>query len=199
MKKFSAVPFLAAVAMLCSCSLRQPAVMTQDYALKVPAPAAGLARTRPISVLPVTAAPGASGQMFFYRADDLRYERDFYNRLIAPPAQLLTGELRTWITKSKVGTVCEPGSPLAPDWIVEPRLTEFYADYRDPQRPRAVVSMVIALIARNDSGNRQIFERTYRGEVPMREISPSAAAEGWGRASGQLFAAFTRDLRQVAP
>ena len=197
MKKLFTVSL--ATAALCSCSLREPAIVTQDYALAVPAPAAGPARAKSISVLPVSADPGASGQMFSYRVDDLRYERDFYNRLLAPPPQLLTGELREWLAKSKAGAVREPGSPLGSDLVVQPRLTGFYADYRDPQRPRAVVEMVIVLVERDASGNRQVFERTYRGEVPMREVSPAAAAEGWGRAAAEVFADFTRDLRRAAP
>lgn len=199
MKRLCAMSALAAALVITSCSLRQPAVVTQDYALKVPAPAAGPAGDKSIAVLPVTAAPSVNGQMFSYRVDDLRYDRDYYNRLLAPPAQSLTDELRQWLMKAKAGPVREPGSPLASDWIVQPRLTEFHADYRDLQHPHAVVSMVIVLILRTDSGSRQVFERTYRGEVPMREISPAAAAEGWGLAAGRIFAAFTRDLRKAAP
>lgn len=199
MKRLCSMSALAAAMAIASCSMRQPAVVTQDYALEVPAPAAGPPGDKSIAVLPVSAAPSVNSQMFSYRVGDLRYDRDYYNRLLAPPAQLLTDELREWLMKSKVGPVREPGSPLASDWIVQARLTEFHADYRDLQRPRAVAGMVIVLIARNDSGGRQVSERTYRGEVPMREISPAAAAEGWGLAAGRIFAAFTRDLRKAAP
>lgn len=189
---FGALGTLAVAA----CSLRQPAVVTEDYALPLPVAPAGMTGGKTVSVLPFTASPAASGQMFLYRADDLRYERDFYNRFLAPPAQMLTGSLRQWILQSKAAGVREPGAPLSSDFIVQPGLNELYADYRDTSQPRAVVSMVMVLIRRDPSGNRQVFERTYRQEVPMAEVSPSAAVDGWSRATARIFGKFTADFRR---
>ncbi len=197
------LPGFMACAALClgaaSCSLRQPAVVTQSYALELPSPPAGPAGKKSIAVLPFSAAPAASGQMFLYRADELRYESDFYNRHLVPPARMLTGELRQWLMKSKAGPVREPGAPLSSDLVVQPRLTELYADYRDVQHPRAVVAMDMVLIARDGSGSRQLFDRDYRRAVPMKEVSPAAAVEGWGRGAGQIFSEFAGDLRRAAP
>ncbi len=180
---------------MAACSLRQPAVVTEDYAFPLPAAPAGAQGGKSVSVLPFGSAPAASGQMFLYRADDLRYERDFYNRFLVPPAQTLTGSLRKWLGQSNAAEVREPGAPLSSDFIVQPRLTELYADYRDPSQPRAVVSMVVVLIRRDPSGNRQVFERVYRGEVPMAEVSPASAVDGWSRATAQIFGKFTADFR----
>lgn len=180
-----------------SCSLRQPAVVTQDYALKLPAPSAGPAGARGITVMPFTAAPPASGQMLLYRTGDFRYESDFYNRFLAPPPQVLTGELRQWLAGSKAGAVRDPGSPLASDLIVQPRLHELYADYRDVGNPRAVVAMDIVLIGRTDSGDRQLFRRIYRREVPMKGVSPADAVEAWGKGAGWIFSEFTGDMRRA--
>ncbi len=179
-----------------SCSLRQPAVVIQDYALKLPAPSVGPAGSRAITVMPFTAPAQASGQMLLYRTGDLRYESDFYNRFLAPPPQALAGELRQWLAGAKVGVVRDPGSPLATDFIVQPRLSELYADYRDIKNPRAVVAMDIVLIGRDGSGDRQIFRRIYRREVPMKAVSPTDAVEGMGRGAGQIFAEFADDVRR---
>jgi len=186
---------LAAAVGLSACTLRQPAVQTDNFTFDLATPRAGRPGTSSISVLPFTAAPAASGQMFLYRADEIRFEHDFYNRFLAPPARLLTGALRTWLMRSQAGPVREPGAPLASDLIVQPHLTELYADYRDLGRPRAVVAMTMTLIARRPDGNRELFERSYRREIPLREVSPAAAVEGWSRGVSQIFAQFTRDLR----
>jgi len=186
-----------AVALLGACAIRQPAVVTENFSFKLPTPRAGPAGGRSIAVLPFAAAPTATGQMLLYRAGELRYEHDFYNRFLAPPAQLLTGELRSWLARSQAGPVREPGAPLSSDLIVQPRLTELHADYRDVGRPRAVVAMTMGLIARDPDGNREVFERTYRREVPMREVSPTAAVEAWSRGVAEIFTQFTRDLRRA--
>jgi hypothetical protein len=117
--------------------------------------------------------------MLLYRADELRYESDYYNRFLAPPERMLTDALRNWLLQARVGEVREPGAPLAADLLVQARLTELYADYRDVERPRAVVAMVMVLIKRDPAGNRQLFEKTYRRAVPMKEVSPRAAVQGW--------------------
>ncbi|MBU3665421.1 MAG: hypothetical protein FGM15_06030 [Chthoniobacterales bacterium] len=187
--------FLLAGTLLCGCSLRQPAVLTDNFAFDIPAPAPGMRGGRTISVLPFSAAPQAAGQMFLYRADESRYERDYYNRFLAPPAQMLGGQLRKWLMLSRAGEVLQPGGPLAADLVVQPRLVSLYADYRDTSKPRAVVAVVMVLVDRGSDGDRQLFENIYRREIPMREVSPAAAAEGWSKGFAEIFAQFTRDLR----
>ena len=124
-----------------------------------------------------------------------QFNDDFYNRFLAPPAQLLTGDLRRYLLQSKVGPVREPGAPLSSDFIIQPRLDDLYADYRDTTRPRAVAAITMVLVARQPSGNKQVFEKTYRREIVMDEVSPAAALRGWNKGVGQIFWQFTRDLR----
>jgi hypothetical protein len=188
--------FTGLVALLAAgCSLRQPAVVTENFTFDLPDAARVAPGDQSIAVLPFSAAPTASGQMFLYRTGAARYEHDFYNRFLAPPAQLLTGALRKYLLQSKVGPVREPGAPLSSDYIIQPRLDDLYVDYRDPARPRAVAAMTMVLVARQPSGNRQVFEKTYRREIVMDEVSPAAAARAWGNGAGQIFRQFTRDLR----
>jgi len=193
MKRAGSIAFVALL--LAGCTLRQPAVVTENFTFNVPAAARVAPGDKSISVLPFTASPTASGQMFLYRADAARYELDFYNRFLAPPAQLLTGDLRKYLLQAKVGPVREPGAPLSSDFIVQPRLDDLYADYRDLARPRAVVAMTMVLVARQPSGNKQVFEKSYRREIPLDEVAPAAAARGWGQGAGQIFRQFTGDLR----
>ncbi len=187
----------AAVCLLpAACTLRQPPVVTESYAFDLPKAEAGPVGERSIAVLPFNASSEAAGQMFLYRSGEMIYEHDFYNRFLAPPAQMLTGELRRWLSRTRVGPVREPGAPLSSDLLVQPRLSELYADYRDVSRPRAVVAMVFTVVAREPSGNRELFERTYRRVVPMSDVSPAAAAKGWSSAVAGIFGEFTRDLRE---
>lgn len=184
---------------LSACSLRQPAVVIENFALDLPAAPAGPKAGTSVTVLPFTATPTASGQMLLYRVDDLRYEHDFYNRLLAPPAQTLTMSLRRWLRESRAATVREPGAPLDSDFIVQPRLDALHADYRDPSSPRAVVGMTIVLIRREPAGNRQAFERSYRREAAMKDVSPASAVEGWSRGAAEIFRDFTGDFRKESP
>lgn len=194
--QFRIAALLAVVLSASSCTLRQPAVTAENFSFDIPAAARGPVGGQSIAVLPFTAGPKASGQMLLYRADELRYEHDFYNRLLAPPPQMLTGALRKYLSQARAGRVHEPGAPLSSDFIVQPRLTELYADYRQADRPRAAVTMVIVLIKRENGGNRELFERTYRRSIPMKAVSPAAAVEGWSEGIGQIFWEFTRDLRR---
>ena len=196
MKKIFLGAGLAAALAVSACSLRQPAVTVETFSFDSPTASRGPVGGSAISVLPFTAGPRAAGQMLLYRADDLRYEHDFYNRFLAPPAQMLTGGLRRYLSQARAGQIREPGAPLESDLIVQPRVTELYADYRDVSRPRATVTMVIVLIKREPGGNRELFERTYRRSIPMKAVSPAAAVLGWSEGIGQVFWELTRDLRR---
>ncbi len=197
MKKIFLGAGLAAALAVSACSLRQPAVTVETFSFDIPAASRGPVGGSAISVLPFTAGPRAAGQMLLYRADDLRYEHDFYNRFLAPPAQMLTGGLRRYLSQARAGQIREPGAPLESDLIVQPRVTELYADYRDVSRPQATVTMVIVMIKREPGGNRELFERTYRRSIPMKAVSPAAAVQGWSEGIGQIFWEFTRDLRRA--
>ena len=197
MKKIFLAAGLAAALAVSACSLRQPAVTVETFSFDIPAASRGPVGGSAISVLPFTAGPRAAGQMLLYRADDLRYEHDFYNRFLAPPAQMLTGGLRRYLSQARAGQIREPGAPLESDLIVQPRVTELYADYRDVSRPQATVTMVIVMIKREPGGNRELFERTYRRSIPMKAVSPAAAVQGWSEGIGQIFWEFTRDLRRA--
>ena len=197
MKKIFLGAGLAAALAVSACSLRQPAVTVETFSFDIPTASRGPVGGSAISVLPFTAGPRAAGQMLLYRADDLRYEHDFYNRFLAPPAQMLTGGLRRYLSQARAGQIREPGAPLESDLIVQPRVTELYADYRDVSRPQATVTMVIVLIKREPGGNRELFERTYRRSIPMKAVSPAAAVQGWSEGIGQIFWEFTRDLRRA--
>lgn len=197
MKKIFLGAGLAAALAVSACSLRQPAVTVETFSFDIPEASRGPVGGSAISVLPFTAGPRAAGQMLLYRADDLRYEHDFYNRFLAPPAQMLTGGLRRYLSQARAGQIREPGAPLESDLIVQPRVTELYADYRDVRRPQATVTMVIVLIKREPGGNRELFERTYRRSIPMKAVSPAAAVQGWSEGIGQIFWEFTRDLRRA--
>lgn len=197
MKSRAWFPLAAAALGLASCSLRQPAVSTDDYAFVVPPPARGPAGERSIAVLPFTAGPKAAGQMLLYRVGETRYEHDFYNRLLAPPPQMLTGALRRYLSQARAGRVREPGGPLGSELVVQPRVIELYADYRNEGRPRATVAMVMVLIGRSADGKKELFERTYRQSVPLESVSPAAAVDGWSEAIGRIFRDFTLDLRRA--
>ena len=82
--------------------------------------------------------------------------------------------------------------------MVQPRLIELHADYRNEARPAATVAMVIVLIERRPEGNKELFERTYRRSIPMQSISPAAAVDAWSVGIGQIFWEFTRDLRRAS-
>ena len=157
MKKIFIGAGLAAALAVSACSLRQPAVTVETFSFDIPAASRGPVGGSAISVLPFTAGPRAAGQMLLYRADDLRYEHDFYNRFLAPPAQMLTGGLRRYLSQARAGQIREPGAPLESDLIVQPRVTELYADYRDVSSPQATVTMVIVMIKREPGGNRELF------------------------------------------
>ncbi len=180
-----------------ACTLRQPAVVTNNFAFDLPPAARGPASSRTLAVLPFTHGPTTGGQMFLYRADELRYESDFYNRFLDPPGQMLTSALRRWLREARAGEVIAAGTPISASLLIQPKINALYADYRDLAQPRAVVGMRISVVALDSEGNRQLLDRSYDESVVMREVSPEAAVEGWSRGIAAIFASFTRDLRRV--
>lgn len=195
------LPALAAMLPLAaaSCALLAPAppVAPAYYVLEPAPPPPGPPSGRTVSVLPFTAGPCASGQLLLYRTGEERFERDYYNRFLAPPSRMLTGALRRALARARAGRILEPAGPLEAGLVVQPHLTELHADYRNPDRPRAVAAMVVVVAGRPGPDRRLVLDRTYRREVPMGHTGPGEAVRAMERAMASVFAEFAADLRRA--
>ena len=153
---------------------------------------AGVLRIRNLEI----AAP-FEGLPLVYRTGDYSYVRDPYAAFLDTPAESLLVTIREWLRgNASFSAVIEPGSSLKPNTLAEIRVTRLYGDFRQPQRPAAVLTIHFLFFdAPNAIPGRVLLEREYARSIALKSATPGALMEGWNQALTQVLTQVISDIR----
>ena len=172
--------------LLSACSLSRPAVEIHSYLIVPQWP-----QTRHddqaihIRVQPLEIAPQFEGKPLVYRFSDVRYEADFYNEFLVAPRIMLMEQSAEWLRRAGYDATTN-GSRDA--YVLRASVPAMYGDFRDRERPLAVLTTRYTLTAPDTA--QPILEREYAVTVPLTDRSAQSVAQG-------LSAALTRTLERL--
>jgi cholesterol transport system auxiliary component len=142
--------------------------------------------------------PAFQGQEFVYRTDDTRYESDFYNQWFVAPSTMLTQQVQNWLINAHVFEhVVAASSYAETTHRLEGTVTDLYEDYRQKDRPKAVLGIRMVLIEDTPSRTAIVFQRDYRQMVEVTDTSPDGLTLAWNQGLEKVFMDFEQDLRGV--
>lgn len=189
------------LALLTGCSaITRPAPVRLTYLLE-PSPPPALAQSQP-SALRVgnfnVAAP-FRGKAFVYRVGELRYETDFYDEFIVPPAAMITEQTARALASARpFARIAGPGATADAEWVLDGFVSALYADMREPGKPAAELVITFYLTsAAGGAVSTPQWSREYRRHAPMRASSAVAFAEALNGAFGEICAELARDLASL--
>jgi ABC-type uncharacterized transport system auxiliary subunit len=134
-----------------------------------------------------------------YRTDEIRYESDFYNQLMASPAVMIKDQTRDWLKRSPAIEFVFPAiAATNPYYLIDGKVLEFYGDYRRSNEPKAVLKIEWTVSKSGPEGNEVIFQRIYSEVIPISKTSPKSLVEGWDRALARILSEFEGNLRVLA-
>jgi len=156
-----------------------------------------LATARVLGIRNLQIAAPFEGRSLVYRTGDNAYVRDPYAEFLDTPAESLLVTIREWLRdNASFAVVVEPGSYLKPNTFAEIGVTRFYGDFRQPQRPVAVLTMrFLFLDATNGLPGKVLLEREYARSIPLKSATPAALMDGWNQALTQILTKVTSDFR----
>ena len=193
--KYSALVAIAAV-VVAGCSLSRPAPVKQQYLLDPPAPvAATKAQPTSVRIGNVNVAAPFRGRSFVLREADLRYETDYYNEFLVPPATMLTELTGRALERSKAfSRVVPPGYSADADWVLDGFVSSLYGDERDGKKVSADVTVSYFLFQSGGGSGMPVWTRDYHKHVPLAAPTTEAYAAALNTAFGEIFAELARDL-----
>ena len=178
--------------------LSRPALKRQTFAFTIPEMApTNAATTRVLGIRNLEIAAPFEGLPLVYRTGDYSYVRDPYAGFLDPPADSLLVTIREWLRgNASFSAVIEPGSSLKPNTLAEIRVTRLYGDFRQPQRPAAVLTIHFLFFdAPNAIPGRVLLEREYARSIALNSATPGALMEGWNQALTQVLTQVISDFR----
>jgi cholesterol transport system auxiliary component len=191
MKSLSALWIIAALlaGLGSSCiSLERSYPEKRFYVLEVRAPAANgeAMQNEILQVSTLRISPRYQDRSFVYRISDGGFETDFYNQFIAPPAGLISEEIR----KGLIGAQLFKYVTSASNGI--------YGDFRNLSAPTAVIDLEFFLTSDVPAKPGVLMQKRYVQSVPVSSRSPEALIKSWDLALEQIITTLTADIRNTA-
>jgi cholesterol transport system auxiliary component len=170
------------------------------YVLEVrePAPAGGAVQDAILQVSTLRISPRYQDRSFVYRISDNGFEADFYNQFIAPPAGLISEEIR----KSLIGAelfkyVISASNSQPPSYVLEGAVNGIYGDFRNRNAPAAVIDLEFFLTSDLPAKPGILLQKRYVKSVPVSSRTPDALVKSWDLALEAILTALIEDLRAV--
>jgi len=151
---------------------------------------------RILSVASLRISPRYADRSFVYRTSTAAYEADFYNQFLIAPESMISEELRKGLAASELFKyVVGPSNSLQPNYVLEGSINALYGDFRDPNRPVAVLEIEFFLYNQDPAAAGVSLQKRYEKSVPLSEKSPEALVKGWDQALADIVAALVADLK----
>ncbi|OIO02434.1 MAG: hypothetical protein AUJ49_06095 [Desulfovibrionaceae bacterium CG1_02_65_16] len=145
------------------------------------------------------AAPRVSGRELVYRTAPSAWTADYYNMFFVSPADMLTQDLRAWLTSAHIfANVVDPASLAPSGYILEGNVSALHGDFA--AKPAQAVAEIQFILLKNTPGERQIvFTRDYRRRVPLAANNPQELVRALREAVSGVYAGLEADLRAAVP
>ena len=148
---------------------------------------------------PISVVPQFADRYLTYRTDEIRYESDFYNQLIASPAVIIKDQAHVWLKGSPaIEFVLPTDVSTNPYYLIDGKVLEFYGDYRRSDEPKAVLKMEWTVSKSDPEGMKVLFQKVYPEAISIPGTSPQSLVEGWNQDLVKILSVFEGDLITLA-
>ncbi|HUD45762.1 MAG TPA: ABC-type transport auxiliary lipoprotein family protein [Candidatus Baltobacteraceae bacterium] len=191
---------IGAVVLLTGCLARAP-LEQQSFLFNPPPPPApkGAPGSRVLGIRTLEVAAPFEERAFVYRSGENSYDSDPYAGFMVVPAEGLVSPVCNWLRQAGAfSAVVEADSAVKPDAMVEIHVGQLYGDFRQSEKPTAVLAMrFVFLDASNGIPRNVILQREYSREIPLNARTATALIEGWNQALAQILDSVTLDFEHV--
>ncbi|MDB6121592.1 MAG: uncharacterized protein JWQ71_585 [Pedosphaera sp.] len=200
LRQISLVSGLILALLLCGCASRAH-WKKEAFALAAPSGETGAAaHTNVLSLNRVTVSPLFDGQPLVYRTGENSYERDPYAEFLVPLNRMLEQCLRAYLHKGHAfAVVLAPGSGLKSSCSMEISVSQFYGDFRQPDKPFAVMQLRFLLYSTEPANRgRMLWQRELSKRFPLAHRTPAALVDAWNAGLQQIMEDINTELKYLA-
>ncbi len=161
-------------------------------------------RGEPILIKEFSINSAFDSHAFVYYTGKDRYTTDFFNEFITYPARLITEKISGYLFSTACFTPAFTGVQQEVNFRLSGKIIRLYADFQDPDHPKAVVEVRMILEKRTletGTGNtyQVILNKAYPAQEPMSSSQPAQLVAGWNKGLARIMAAFVRDFQALTP
>lgn len=186
--------FLAGL--VAGCSVGESIPQPTNYAMTASLPVVKSARIgETLRIDHVRSVPPFNDTQMIYRLNEVRFEKDYYNRFLSDPESIVSNQLASWLQQMGLyDIVALPSVHTPSNQVLQVTITKLFGDFREGQQPTAVMEIQFFLVDNTDYRPEVVFSKTYTSRIPIESKSPSLLAEGYGVAMTNIFEQLTLEL-----
>lgn len=143
--------------------------------------------------------PSFDSHSLVYQITKNEYKTDYYNEFISYPAKLITEKIAEYLYASEYFKPALIQMKKDIDFRLSGKITKLYGDFKDINKPEAVMELRIILEKKTGSTFNAISGKTYLTRVPISSTAPAHLVEGWNKGLEKNMIQFTRDLKFIYP
>ncbi|MEP7063450.1 MAG: ABC-type transport auxiliary lipoprotein family protein [Betaproteobacteria bacterium] len=181
---------------LSACSLTRPPPVKAQFLLQ-PAMPERVTKTQPgaLRVGTVNVAGPFRDRSFVVRVSDLRYETDFYDEYVTPPAPMIAEATSRALSRAKVFShIAAPGTLGQADYVLDGFVSALYADHREQNSCKAVLVISYYLSQADTGSGVPFWSKDYRRDTPCKDDSAEAFAQGLNTGLSEILVTLAKDL-----
>ena len=167
----------------------------ESYLLTIPTPKnLKIEKKQELIIDQVTDTAPFDKMHFIYRTQN-QYLTDYYNYFLTPPSQQIFPALLKYIKyRTAFNPSISPETDL-PQLELQGRIIEIYADYRQTDKPQAMVAMRFVLIKTENNRRTKVFEKTFRASNILTAKNSSALVAAWNKCFRQIMLNLTNAIK----
>lgn len=134
-----------------------------------------------LEVMATTAASPFDLNEFIYRVSGGRFISDYYHSFLASPNEQITDLVIRYFGNQPLffDVMSASNQTSVPDYTLQARIVDLYADYQNSQRPQAVMTLRFQLFHQPNSVLK--FSQLYSARVPLKKKTNEALVLAWNR------------------
>ncbi len=150
-----------------------------------------------LTIYNVTSAQQFSSLAFVYRTSDINYTRDYYNIFFNSPSDQIQDQMVKYLAATNLFQhVTDEINILHTTYSLHSKVIELYADYRDSNQPKAV--MTIKFMVFRGTKSKIVLAKTITSSAPLATKSTRALVEAWNNDLAIILAQLTTDLKKLS-
>jgi hypothetical protein len=139
-------------------------------------------------------SPEFESSFFIYKISANRFTNDYYNKFMVPPARMISDAVRDALYRSAFFRPAPASDPSDIIFRLRGKITQLYADVGNPEQPRAVMALRLALEQQTGTGFVPVINQDYTDSRPTPRARPSDLVQAWNRCLEQILADFFMDV-----
>jgi ABC-type uncharacterized transport system auxiliary subunit len=129
-----------------------------------------------------TIEPQFSNLDFVYRIDNINYRNDYYNVFFIQPSMLINQAIAQYINATNLFRyTTEDTHPININYFLKSHVTALYADYRNKNFPKAVITIHFTLFHFIGQHVKLLMNKTLTAAIPLQQKDSPSLVYAWNR------------------